>query len=74
MSDDQLTAKEAAALAGLAASTWRDYVSRGTAPRPDGRLGNQTWWWRSTVEEWLASRPGRGYRTDLKNNIQRKAE
>lgn len=63
---DQLSAREAAALAGLQASTWDAYVTRGYAPEPDGRLGNQRWWYRSTVETWMATRPGRGARTDLR--------
>jgi predicted DNA-binding transcriptional regulator AlpA len=62
---DQLSSQEAAALAGIAASTWRDYVADGRAPKPDGKIGGSNWWYRSTVEQWNANRPGRGARTDL---------
>jgi predicted DNA-binding transcriptional regulator AlpA len=64
---ERLTAKEAAALAGVAVSTWDAYLTRGYAPEPDGWFGDQRWWLRSTVEEWKANRPGRGARTDLAN-------
>lgn len=66
MTEDQLSSKEAAALAGVAPSTWRDYIGRGLAPRPDGKIGNSNWWYRETVERWKTSRPGRGARTDLR--------
>jgi predicted DNA-binding transcriptional regulator AlpA len=61
----RLTTREAATLAGVAVSTWDSYVTRGYAPKPDGRFGNQRYWKRSTVERWIANRPGRGARTDL---------
>jgi predicted DNA-binding transcriptional regulator AlpA len=61
---DRLTARECASLAGVKASTWDAYVTRGYAPPADGRLGNQRWWLRSTVEQWMQSRPGQGARTD----------
>lgn len=63
--NDQLTAEDAASLAGVRPSTWNAYVTRGYAPPADGRLGNQRWWLRETVEQWKANRPGRGRRTDL---------
>ena len=66
MSDDQLSSVEAAAVAGVKPSTWRDYVAKGRAPLPNGKIGNSNWWYRSTVEQWKASRPGRGARTDLR--------
>ena len=62
--DDRLTARQAAALAGVQPSTWTSYVSRQQAPAADGQFGNQNWWLRSTVETWLANRPGQGARTD----------
>lgn len=61
-----LTNAEAAARAGIAPSTWRDYVAKGYAPRPDGRIGRTPWWWPATIDEWLPTRPGRGARTDLR--------
>lgn len=62
---DQLSAAQCATIWGIATSTWRDYVAEGRAPRPDGKFGAQNWWWRVTVEEALASRPGQGARTDI---------
>jgi hypothetical protein len=64
--DVQLSSREAAAIWGIAPSTWRAYVADGLAPQPDGRFGSQNWWWRSTVVEALADRPGQGARSDLK--------
>jgi hypothetical protein len=63
---NRLTAREAADLAGVRPHTWDAYVTRGYAPEPDGKFGNQRYWLRSTVENWLRNRPGRGTRTDLK--------
>ncbi len=57
--------EEAAALAGVTPSTWRNYVTRGYAPPPDGRLGRTPWWHRATIDGWLETRPGQGARTDL---------
>lgn len=62
---DRLTNADAAALAGVAPSTWRDYVARGYAPAPDGRLGRTPWWRPATITTWLETRPGQGARTDL---------
>ncbi|RCV51875.1 transcriptional regulator [Marinitenerispora sediminis] len=62
--DERLTADQAASLAGVRRDTWHSYVSRGQAPEPDGRVGRTPWWWRSTVERYLDSRPGQGARTD----------
>lgn len=64
----KLTAKQAAELAGVSSSTWRSYVARGRAPARDGQFGRESWWWESTVREWMASRPGRGARTDLEKS------
>ena len=64
---DRLGNAQAAAVAQVSPSTWRAYVARGTAPEPDGReeISGTPWWWRSTVEDFMRSRPGRGARTDL---------
>lgn len=56
---------EAAALAGVAASTWRKYVSDGYAPSPDMRLGGKPFWRPETIERWKTIRPGQGARTDI---------
>lgn len=62
-----LSVSEAAALAGVAASTWRTYVARGQAPAPDVYVTpDRPRWRRATVEAWMAARPGQGTRTDLR--------
>jgi hypothetical protein len=72
MADDPLlTADAAAARAGIALMTWRAYISRGhprgnPAPRHDQydpTTGEQLWR-TSTVDAWIARRPGPGTRTD----------
>lgn len=63
---DRLTNEDAAALAGISPGTWRNYVARGRAPQPDGRLGRTPWWHRATIDTWVAARPGQGARTDLR--------
>lgn len=55
-----LTRTQAAALAGVAVTTWDAYVSRGQAPQPDRRLMGRPLWHEATVTAWLAQRPGRG--------------
>lgn len=57
---DQLTGQEAAEVAGIAWSTWRDYVADGRAPQRDGVLGSTSWWWEITVRRWMLNRPGQG--------------
>jgi hypothetical protein len=54
--EDRLTVAEAAELVGVAPATWRAYVARGRAPKPDGRHDKRTpYWFRSTVEGWRLS-------------------
>jgi hypothetical protein len=58
---ERLRSYEAAALAGITQSTWNSYVYRGQAPQPDGeRDTRRPYWYRSTVEEYMRNRPGRG--------------
>lgn len=57
---EQWTAAEVAAHLGVTAATWRTYVHRGEAPRPDGYLGRTPWWRPATVAAWDAARPGQG--------------
>lgn len=53
--DEALTRHEAAALAGVAASTWSSQVSRGIAPQAiEGTSPRR--WDRSTVQEWARRR------------------
>lgn len=69
--DPLLTGPEAAARLGLTAGTWRGYVHRGLAPKPDdpdeGRPANRRSprWRTSTVDRFAANRAGQGRRTDL---------
>lgn len=59
----QLTAADAAALAGMTAKNWHGYRNRGVPkgnpiPEADGHLGRTPWWWESTVRAWMDRRPG----------------
>jgi len=60
MSGDQLTIAQVAEMTGLSAWTIRTYRVRGTLPKADGYLGVTPWWYRSTIEKWIAERPTRG--------------
>lgn len=63
--DERLTAAEVAETLGVRRPTLWGYVARGQFPVPDGEFGPKLkWWWSSTVETWLAGRPGQGARTD----------
>jgi hypothetical protein len=68
--DPLLTGPKAAARAGVAAATWRSYVSRGYAPQPDDPDNDQPpnrrnpRWLTSTVDHFTANRLGQGARTD----------
>ncbi len=67
--DERLYADEAAQRAGLSRSTWTAYASRGLplnnpVPPPDDheidRHYRRPWWYASTVDAWIARRPGKG--------------
>lgn len=46
----------------IARSTWSSYVCRGHAPPPDDHDDDgRPIWLNVTLDEWLASRPGRGW-------------
>lgn len=70
--DPLLTGEHAARRVGIAAATWRSYVARGYAPKPDvpdlnaptNRANPR--WLTSTVDQYIATRPGQGARTDRK--------
>lgn len=70
--DKLLTGPEAAARLGLTPATWRGYVSKGYAPKPDdadeGRPVNRRAprWRVSTIDEFAGNRLGQGARTDRK--------
>jgi hypothetical protein len=62
--DPLLTGAECAALAGVAAATWRSLVRGGYAPKADdpgvGPVNRRTpRWRRSSVERFIRDRPGR---------------
>lgn len=69
MTDRRLASKMAAQHVGLPDSTWRAYVARGTAPKPDGHDDgfDMDYWLESTLDRWRASRPGHGGRPKKKN-------
>jgi hypothetical protein len=66
--DDLLTVSEIAERLDIATGTWRSYVARGYAPRPDdpddGRPANRRSprWLVSTVDHFAANRIGQGKR------------
>lgn len=59
----QLSAREAAALAGMSLANWHGWRARGVprsnpVPAPDGKIGNSQWWWEATVRAWIERRTG----------------
>ncbi|EIV94725.1 hypothetical protein FraQA3DRAFT_4504 [Frankia sp. QA3] len=55
-----------AEMAGIKTSTLRSYRAQGRLPEPDdASVPDRPRWRTSTITAWLASRPGRGARTDL---------
>lgn len=69
--DRLLTGPEVARLLGIDPSTWRQYVRRGYAPKPDDpdadRPVNRRMprWRVDTVARYRAERKGQGHRSDL---------
>lgn len=59
-----LTVAQVAEYLGLSVRTVQDYRLDGRLPEPL-MVGRTPTWTRSQVDEWQASRPGRGARTDL---------
>jgi predicted DNA-binding transcriptional regulator AlpA len=57
-----LTRDEVARRVGVSSGTWGGYVSRGQAPQPVRKVGATPLWSARAVDEWQASRPGRGGR------------
>lgn len=55
-----LITDEVADLVGIEPTSWRTYVSRGDAPRPDDYVGATPLWRKSTIEKWMRERPGQG--------------
>lgn len=63
MDDELLDYRAIAALTGLTTSTLRHYRAKGLLPEADASpVPDRPRWRRSTVDAWLASRPGRGRR------------
>jgi excisionase family DNA binding protein len=58
--EDVMTTADVAALLGVNSSTVRGYAARGSMPAPDGHFGRTPYWKRTTVEQWIAARPGQG--------------
>lgn len=56
--------------AGIKIATARRYLEDGRLPQPDALIVNESTrvrgWLPETVDRWMASRPGRGARTDLR--------
>ncbi|MYV31989.1 transcriptional regulator [Rhodococcus sp. DSM 6344] len=42
----------------MAESTFRSYVARGRAPKPDDHIGRTPLWKRAAIMKWLAERQG----------------
>jgi len=58
----QLGIAEVAKLAGVSVGSIRRYRTRpGAMPAPDGFISDSPWWWRSSIETWLAVRPMPGH-------------
>ncbi len=69
MPRDELLAEEVAALAGIKRATFYSYINRTdpisgeprpTAPQATRQVGTIKLWDRAVIEDWLATRPGRG--------------
>jgi hypothetical protein len=54
---DRLDTSAVAELAGVKPASIHRQRLRGTVPEPDGYLGRTPWWYRRTIERWLATRP-----------------
>ncbi|MCL3793623.1 transcriptional regulator [Actinomyces sp. AC-20-1] len=64
-----LSVADVARLLGVTGSTVRSYMVQGRLPEPAVIVGlerESRGWTRESIEEWNASRPGRGARTDLR--------
>lgn len=50
-------------LAGIRLQTLRTYRKDGRLPVPDGQFGAVAWWYTTTVQTWMSTRPGRWPKT-----------
>ncbi|MBH0123446.1 XRE family transcriptional regulator [Rhodococcus sp. CX] len=55
-----LTLHEFADRVGIAYNTAKGYLRKGVLPQADAEIGPKLGWLPETVDEWMASRPGRG--------------
>ena len=54
---ERLTVSAVAERLGIQPSTWRSYVARELAPKPDGEYDRRTpWWFASTIDAWNGPR------------------
>lgn len=51
-----------AELLGIARTSIHRYRIRGDIPEPDDHAGRTPLWRKTTINEWLAGRPGHGWR------------
>lgn len=40
-------------------SVYRARTYKDSFPEPDGKIGGSAYWYRSTIEAWVATRPGK---------------
>lgn len=70
MTTHYLGLSDFAARVGISAGTLNGYRAKGLTPEPDVMIGlgdrAVRGWTVETIDEWMAARPGRGARTDLK--------
>jgi hypothetical protein len=57
-----MSIQRVAEIAGLTVRSVSSYLARGDMPEPDYRVGNSPLWKNDTIEGWLESRPGKGWR------------
>ncbi|MFZ3475344.1 hypothetical protein ACODT3_42430 [Streptomyces sp. 4.24] len=60
--------KKIAEETGLSVDTLRFYNSVGNMPSPDEASGSSPLWLPETITNWMANRPGKGFRSDLKDH------
>lgn len=74
MTTRYLSLSDFAERVGLSTNTLSSYTAKGLVPAPDVLVGlgdRAVRGWRAeTIDEWMARRPGRGARTDLKRRVR----
>ena len=63
---DPLTVAQVAEYLGLSVRTVETYRADGRLPKPT-MVGRTPTWTRAQIDQWQATRPGRGARTDLRD-------